>query len=167
MNIPAFSTDVLIVAATLLVAMYGLLAGQAALIREAISIYVGLVIALYFGKPLFDYLQQSAGGNLPVNQSSVQLILLALPIIMLQFAHHKAHIKAHSSIVMTFILALLVALLAVSSVITQLDPVALNRIRTDSNLASWIYDLRLAWIGLVPVSIAMTAILQRRQAHRH
>lgn len=166
MIIPSLSTDAIIIGAIALVAVYGMIAGHGALVREAISVYVGIVIATTFGKPLYDYIQASAGGGLAVSQTLVQMTLLVLPIVLLQFGHRAPHTGRHGySHIVTFILAVLTAMLIVSSVITQLDDVSRSHILDQSNLAAQIYNLRIAWIGLVPLAIAASAVFRPKAHH--
>jgi hypothetical protein len=165
MHIPALSTDIIIIGATGLVVLYGFVAGYGALVREAISVYVGLVLASSFGQPLYDFIQQQSGDNAAVSQTIVQLALFAIPIIILQFVRHRPHTHHQDSYIITFILAILTGLLFVSSVLTQLDQVTLSHIIDDSSLAGWIYDLRLVWIGAVPVAIAAGAIIKPHHKH--
>lgn len=166
MVIPSLSTDALIIGATALVAVYGVIAGHGSLVREAISVYVGIVIATTFGHPLYEYIQHSAGGGLVVNQTLVQMLLLVLPIVLLQFGHRAPHSSKHGySRIITFILAVLTAMLIVSSVIGQFDDVTRGHILDNSNLASQIYNLRIAWIGLVPLAIAASAVFRPKQHH--
>ncbi|HSX41483.1 MAG TPA: hypothetical protein VLF21_02540 [Candidatus Saccharimonadales bacterium] len=166
MELPSLSTDAIIIGGTALVAVYGMLAGHGALVREAISVYVGIVIASTFGKPLYDYLQHSAGGGLGVSQTLVQMLLLVVPIVLLQFGHRAPHTGKHGySHIVTFSLAVLTSMLIVSNVIAQFDDVTRGHILDQSNLASTIYNLRIAWIGLVPVAIAVSAILRPKDHH--
>ncbi len=160
MHIPAFSTDAIIVATSALVVVYGMLAGYNPLVRESISVYVGLVISSTFGKPIYDYIgQQSGAAN--VGLTAVNLALFFLPIVLLQFVHRNAPHGHHTaSYMLTILLALLASLLMISSVLTQLDSVTLSHITDQSNLADWIYQLRLVWIGAVPVAIAAGAIFR-------
>lgn len=161
MHIPAFSTDAIIVATMGLVVLYGMLAGYNPLVRESISVYVGLVIASTFGQPIYDYMANQAGNGFAVGQTAVNLSLFFLPIVLLQFVHRNAPHGHHTaSYMLTILLAVLASMLMVSSVLTQLDAVTLGHITDGSNLASWIYQLRLVWIGAVPVSIALGAIFR-------
>jgi hypothetical protein len=162
-TIPALSSDIIILACFALVAAYGMIAGQGSLIREAISVYVGLVLANNFGKPLHDYIQQ--GSSYEVNETVVRLVLLAIPIIVLQFAHPHMKSRHKPSMIITLILAVLTAMLLISSVMDQLSPIDLNRLTDESNLAAQIYNLRLGWLGLVPIVIAAAAIFRPKEKH--
>jgi hypothetical protein len=62
--------------------------------------------------------------------------------------------------VITTLLSVLTSLLIVSSVLQQLDPVTQGHITSDSNLAAIIYNLRLWWLGLVPIAIAAVAFIR-------
>lgn len=166
-NLPAFSTDILIFAALVLVALYGMIAGHAALIRESVSVYVGIVLAASFGKPLYDYIQQSAGGGLAVSESMIKLLLLLVPILLLQFGRKHGHDTGHHNIFVTLLLSILTAMLLVSSVIQQFDPVALSRITDQSNLASWIHDFYLVWLATVPIAIAVSAFFKPNLRGKH
>lgn len=166
-NFPAPSANAVILLVIGLVLLYSLLAGYGALVRESISVYVGLVLAASFGKPLYDYASRSAGHNFPATQMEIQILLLVLPIVILQFAKlhigHAGHHGHKHNPVVTLVLAILTALLMISSVLTQFDPLTLNRTIENSNLASWIYDLKLAWLGAVPLAIAASAIIKPRR----
>ena len=140
--IPHPSTDLVIILGGGLVVLYGLMRGQGALIREAISTYVGLVLAATYGKTLFQYIQVHAGGGYGVSQTIVQMILLLLPVLILQFAHHTPTMRHKSNFIITVILAVLTAMFLISSVLSQFSPVDLNHITEESNLASQIYGLR-------------------------
>jgi hypothetical protein len=163
---PALSTDLLILGAFGLVTAYALIAGQGALIREAISIYVGLVLASAFGEPLYNYIQQSSGSGFGVNQTMVNLALFAIPIVVLQFAHPHMKTRHKPSMIITLILAVLTAMLLISSVLEQLSAVDLNRLTDESNLAAQIYSLRLVWLGVVPIAIAAAAVFRPKEKHR-
>src|SRR5690348_11040518 len=88
-SFPALSTNAIILAVLGAVLLYSLLAGYGALVRESISIYVGLVLAATFGKPIYDYVHHQFG-QYPINQTEVQILLLVVPIVILQFA--KLHV---------------------------------------------------------------------------
>lgn len=165
MHIPAVSTDFIIVGAMVLVLVYGFVAGQSALIRESISIYVGLVLAAAFAQPLFDYIRQASSGNYAPTETMVRLILFGLPIVLLMFVHGRERVRHRTSPLVTTILSLASGLLLISSVLNQLDAITLGRITQSSNLASWIHDLQLVWIAIVPVAIAATAIIRPRERH--
>ena len=165
MQIPSFSTDLIIIAVILVVLVYGMIAGQVSLIRETISIYVGIVLASTFGEPLLEFSKSTGGENLPINLMMVKLTLLILPVLILQFAHHKAHGREHASIIITMVLAVLAGMLFVSSIIDQLDGPLFDQVMSESNLAAQIYNLKLAWLGLVPVAIAASAIFKPKQKH--
>lgn len=166
MQFPAFSTDLFIILTVLIVGVYGVVGGQGALIRETISAYVGIVLAATFGGPLYEFSKAQAGGSLPFEQSVINLMLLILPILILQIAHRRHHVRQHSSMIITLILAVLAALLLISSVIAQLSPLTISRITEESNLAAQIYNFKLAWLGLVPVAIAASAIFNSRSQHK-
>ncbi len=165
MQLPAFSTDIIIILGAALVIGYGMLRGQGALIREAISTYVGLVLAATFGEPLYDYLQQQAGGGYGATQSMVQMVLLVLPIIILQFASHSPHMRHRTSHVITFILAVLTSMFLISSFLTQLSPSELKAVTDESNLATQIHRLHLIWLALVPAAIAVSAVFKPKEKH--
>lgn len=162
-SIPALSTDATIVVATALVFAYSLLAGHMALVRESISVYVGLVLANSFGKPIYEWASNGGGSGFPINQTTMNLILLFLPIVLLQFGPHRSHNGRHHSMIVTFLLAAFTSMLIVSSVLSLLDPVTLAHTTDQSNLASWIYELRLLWLAAVPLTIASSALVK----HRH
>jgi hypothetical protein len=165
-SLPQLSTDAFIIAGIGLVVVYGLAAGQVALMREAISIYVGIVLAATFGKPLYDFSLHSANGSLPVNQTVFQLALLLLPVILLQFGGHRDHRTKHrTSMIATLILAIATAMLLISSVLKQLNPVDLSHTLDGSNLASQIMNLWLVWVAAVPLAIAAAGIIRPREKH--
>ncbi len=163
-TIPNFSVDFIIFGVVLLVVAYGLLAGQAALIRESISIYVGLVLANTFGPFLFEY-SKSAAPNFPVSETAIKIALLILPIIVLQFAHFKSHTKHATSTLITLVLAVLSSMLLISSILSQFDANDLERITTESNLAAQITNLQLLWLALVPIAIAAAALFRPKPKH--
>ena len=164
--LPAMSVDAMIVAAIALVITYSLVAGHAALVRESISIYVGLVLASSFGKTVYEVASKNASENSIITQTLVNLILLILPVILLQFGrlHSKTHHKHR--LVITLILATAAALLLASSVLVQLDPRTLTEVTQQSNLAAWLYELRLVWLASVPVAIAASALIKPKDHHR-
>lgn len=165
-TIPALSTDALIVLAVALVFVYGVIAGYAALVRESISVYVGLVLANNFGKPAYDYISHSGGHGFPVNQTDVQLLLLILPIVLLQFTRrHHGHASHKHGMIVVLLLAFLTSMLVISSVLSQLSYITLAQTLGNSNLASWIYNLRLGWLAAVPIGIAIGAIFHPKQRH--
>jgi hypothetical protein len=161
--IPALSTDVIILAATAGAVVYGIVVGHRHLVRESISVYVGLVLASTFGGPLHDLIHNNA-----ISQSTVQLVLLLAPIVLLQFGHAPGgggHHGAKHSMIVTVILAVLSAMLIVSSVISQLDDSTRGNLLDASNLAAQIYNLRLFWLALVPAGIAASAIFKPHHHH--
>lgn len=164
-SLPSLSADAIIIGVIGLVVAYSLIVGYAALVREAISVYVGLVLANNFGPPLYVYLAHGGGKGYPVTQTEVQLFLLILPIVVLQFGRHHGHTAHKHSLIVTLIVALLTALLLVSSALSQLNPLSLGSTLNQSNLASWIYQFRLAWLGLVPLAIAFSALVTPRLKH--
>lgn len=163
MQIPAFSIDLFIILGTALVCLYGAMAGQGALIRETISVYVGIVLASTFAEPLYSYSQKQAGGGFGVSQTIIGLLLLILPILILLVASRHHHIRRHTSLIITFIIAILAAMLLISNIIAQFDPVAIQRITEESNLAYQIYTYKLAWLGLVPLAIGASVIFHRSE----
>lgn len=163
MQIPAFSIDLFIILGTALVCLYGAMAGQGALIRETISVYVGIVLAATFAEPLYKFSQQQAGGGFGVSQTIIGLLLLVLPIVILLLANRHHHIRRHSSLMITLILAVLASLLLISNVIAQFDSVAIQRITEESNLAYQIYTYKLAWLGLIPLAIGASVIFHRSE----
>jgi len=165
--LPSLSVDGIILAVVGLVVVYTLIAGYAALVRESISIYVGLVLAGNFGRPLYEQITGGAGSKFSVSQTDVQMLLLIIPIVVLQFGrrhHHSAH---RHNLVVTLISALLTALLLVSSALGQLSDLALTTTLEQSNLASWIYQFRLLWLALVPLAIVATGLLGSGVLKRH
>lgn len=162
---PALSVNLIIAATMALTIVYAVVVGYAALVRESISIYVGLVLANAFGKPLYDYLKNTSLGGFHPSQQLIQLVLLILPIIILQFVHHK-HGQAKHNTVITMVLAVLTSLLLISSVLIQLDPLTLARTTDQSALASWIYDFRLVWLATVPIAIVASSLLKPGRHHR-
>lgn len=163
-SIPNFSVDFIIFGIVLLVVTYGLLAGQAALIRESISIYVGLVLANTFGSALFEY-SKSVAPNFPVSETAINIALLILPIVVLQFAHFKSHTKHATSTLITLVLAVLSSMLLIASILAQFDYNELERITTESNLATQIVNLQLLWLALVPVAVAAAALFRPKPKH--
>lgn len=166
MQIPAFSIDLFIILGTALVCLYGAMAGQGALIRETISVYVGIVLATTFAEPLYKFSQQQAGGGFGVSQTIIGLLLLVLPIVILLLANRHHHIRRHSSLIITLILAVLASLLLISSVISQFNAEAIKSITDESNLAAQIYTFRLAWLGLVPLAIGASVLFHRKEGKR-
>ncbi|TAK89185.1 hypothetical protein EPO04_03755 [Patescibacteria group bacterium] len=166
MQIPAFSIDLFIILGTALVCLYGAMAGQGALIRETISVYVGIVLASTFAEPLYNYSQQQAGGNYGVSKTIIGLLLLILPILILLLANRHHHIRRHSSLIVTLILAVLAAMLLISSIIAQFDSAAVQTITNESNLASQINSFHLAWLGLVPLAIGASMLFHRSEEKR-
>jgi len=164
-SLPTLSTDALIVVTVGLVIAYSVLAGYAALVRESISVYVGLVLAAAFGRPLYDYLWQSTNGNLPVDQTVIQLTLLGIPIVLLMFGRRHTHGAHKHNIAITLALAVATAMLLVSSVLIQFDDTTRTIITAQSYLAGWIYDFRLLWLGAVPVLIGASALIKPRPHH--
>jgi glucan phosphoethanolaminetransferase (alkaline phosphatase superfamily) len=145
--------------------LYGLVAGQASLIRESISVYVGIVLATTFGGPLYEYSKNASLGSFQVTETMVKLVLLALPVVLLMFAHMRSHTKHHASIIVTLVLAIFSSLLVVSSVLMQLDPVNLSHVTDESTLALMINQFQLAWLGAVPIMIAIAAFFKPRDRH--
>lgn len=166
MQIPAFSIDLFIILGTALVCLYGAMAGQGALIRETISVYVGIVLANTFAGPLYTFSQQQAGGGFGVSQTIIGLLLLVLPIVILLLASRHHHIRRQSSIIITLVLAVLAAMLLISSIIAQFTPEAITSITNESNLAAQIYTFRLAWLGLVPLAIGASVVFHRHEDKR-
>lgn len=166
MQIPALSIDLFIILAAALVCGYGVLAGQGAMIRETISVYVGIVLAATFAEPIYSYSQQQAGGGFGVSQTIIGLILLTLPIIILLLASRRHHVRHHDSIIITLILGVFASLLLISSIIQQFDAASIESITNESNLAAQIYTYRLAWLGLVPIAIGASILFHRREDKR-
>jgi hypothetical protein len=167
-TIPTLSTDAFIVVGTGLIFIYGVIAGYTALVRESISVYVGLVLANSFGAAAYRVIAPGADSHFPVSQVEVRLLLLIAPILVLQLTRRHGHGagRAKHNLVVTLLLAALTAMLVVSSVLSQLDPTSLASTLLNSNLASWIYQLRLLWLAAVPIAIAVGAIVHPR-THRH
>jgi hypothetical protein len=165
-TIPALSTDAIIVLATALVFVYGLVAGYTALVRESISVYVGLVLANSFGSAAYQAITHGADNRFPVTQTEVQLLLLIAPIVILQLTRRHGHSGHKHNLVVTALLAALASMLVISSVLSQLSQTELSTTLLNSNLASWIYDLRLLWLAAVPVAIGVTAIFHPKHRAR-
>jgi hypothetical protein len=167
-TIPTLSTDATIIVITGLIFVYGVVAGYTALVRESISVYVGLVLANSFGATIYNAITHGAGGHFPVSQTEVRLLLLIAPILILQLTRRHGHgAGGHKhNLVITLILAALAAMLVVSSALSQLSQASLTSTLLNSNLASWIYQLRLLWLAAVPIAIAAGAILHPK-SHRH
>ncbi|HVE81148.1 MAG TPA: hypothetical protein VNA68_03385 [Candidatus Dormibacteraeota bacterium] len=163
--LPSLSTDALIVAVIGLLIAYGLVFGQMGLNRLAVSIYVGLVLSATFARQLHEMVATSQYGGISLSLTVVQLVLLILPVALLQLGHHRLHMRHKSSMAVTLVLAVLVALLITGSVFMQMEEDVLRQITDNSNLASWIYDLRLWWVGLVPVAMAAEVFLRPRPHH--
>ncbi len=164
-GISGLSLDALIIVTTLLLLVYSVVRGHMALIREAISIYVGLVLASSLGTPVYDYLSSGSLESLPISETLVKLFLLLAPVVILQFGRHHAKGGHKHNIIITFVLAALTAFLLISSVLNQLDPLTLNNAIEDSNLAAWIYEFKLGWLGAVPLAIAASSFFKRRGHH--
>jgi hypothetical protein len=165
-RVPTLSTDFVILLALGLVVLYSLVVGHAALVREAISLYVGLVLAATFGSQAYAKIA-GGDGHFPLSQTEVKVLILILPVVLLQFGHHKVAHKHHYSFVVTLILALLTGLLAISSVMSQLDAGALQTTLNNSTWASWIYDFRYAWLAGVPIGIAASALFGGKSRSHH
>ncbi|HUC87311.1 MAG TPA: hypothetical protein VMR75_03260 [Candidatus Saccharimonadales bacterium] len=167
-TVPTLSTDATIIVITGLIFAYGVVAGYTALVRESISVYVGLVLANSFGNTAYDAITNNAGNHFPVSLTEVRLLLLIAPILILQFTRRHGHgAGGHKhSLVVTLVLAALAAMLVVSSGLGQLSQTALANTVLNSNLASWIYQLRLLWLAAVPIAIAAGAILHPKSPRR-
>lgn len=165
MPIPALSTDFLVIATGLLVIIYSLVAGQGALIRESISVYVGLVMANTFGGPLYEYSKTASLGSFSVTETMVRLVLLAFPVVLLMFAHMRSHTRHKSSSIVTIVLAILTSLLLISSVLAQLDSATLASVTDESTLALMIHQFQLAWVGGVVIAIAIAAFFRPKDKH--
>lgn len=165
MPIPALNTDSLIFATIALVVVYGVVAGQMGVMRLAISTYVGLVLAATFAKPIFDATNQGNFGGTVVSITIVQLVLFIVPVVLLQLGHHGHHVRMKGSKIVALVMAVLTALLLVSSTFSQLDATTLKSVIDGSNIASWIYDFRLWWLGLVPVGIAAEVFFRPKPRH--
>jgi hypothetical protein len=159
------SLDAIIVVVTILLLVYSVLRGHMALIREAISIYVGLVLASSLGKPIYDYLSHGMAQNVPLNETTVKLFLLLAPVLILQIGRHHSKSGHKRHIVITFVVAVLTSFLLISSVMNQLDPLTLNRAMEQSNLAAWIYEFKLGWLGAVPLAIAVSSFFRPKGHH--
>lgn len=163
--IPSLSTDAMIVVVLGAVVVYGVITGAARLTRLAISVYVGLVIVSSLA-PLF----RSGVATIPfgLSQGMANIILLTLPILLLQFGSHHGSTHAHKRghyMPLTILLATLTALLIIASVVGILDAPMRKQILLESNLASQIYALQLAWIVAVPVAIAAMAFIRPKKHH--
>ncbi|HEX7259466.1 MAG TPA: hypothetical protein VF272_00870 [Candidatus Saccharimonadia bacterium] len=162
--VSALSLDAAIVVTTLLLVVYSVVRGHMALIREAISIYVGLVLSASLGEPVYDYLHNAAA-SLPLNETAVKLFLLLAPVVVLQIGRHHPRGGHKHHLIITFVLAVMTGFLLISSVLNQLDQVTLSHALENSNLAAWIYEFKLVWLGAVPLAIAASAFLRPKGHH--
>ncbi|HUC20933.1 MAG TPA: hypothetical protein VMR98_05600, partial [Candidatus Polarisedimenticolaceae bacterium] len=103
--------------------------------------------------------------GLPLNETTVNLFLLLTPVVLLQFGRHHARSGHKHHLVITFVLAVLTGFLLISSILHQLDPVMLNNAIEQSNLAAWIYEFKLVWLGAVPLVIAASAFFRPKGRH--
>jgi hypothetical protein len=165
-TIPTLSTDGAIIVITILIFVYGIIAGYTALVRESISVYVGLVLANSFGSAAYNAITHGTGSHFPVSSVDVRMVLLIAPILVLQLTRRHGHSHGSGShkhnLVVTLLLAALAAMLVVSSGLSQLSQSSLANTLLNSNLASWIYQLRLLWLAAVPIAIAVGAVLHPR-----
>lgn len=165
-TIPPLSTDAIIIGVTALIFVYGVIAGYTALVRESISVYVGLVLANTFGSPVYHAIAPGADNHFPVSLTDVRMLLLIAPIVVLQLTRRHGHSGHKHNMVVTLLLAALTSMLVVSSVLSQLSSSALAQTTLQSNLASWIYSARLLWLAAVPVAIGVGAVFHPKD-HRH
>jgi hypothetical protein len=150
-----FTPDVVIALVLALSVVYGLILGHNKLKTLALSVYVGVVLAGTFGRPLFELLQRSHFDlNGRLGQATVQLIVFGLPVILLEFGRKEhGRKRARGGFGMTFILCVLTAALVISSALALLDPTAVADITGRSILAKEIYTFRLWWLALVPAAV--------------
>lgn len=163
------STDAAIIATIGLMVVYGIVAGQLMLARLAASFYVGLVLAAYATAPLHEAIGTSSLGGFDVTKSFVQLGLLVLPVVLLQFGHHQVHGRHKADFVQALVMGVLTAFLAATAVFIQLDDVTRQNLLDGSLVASYLYSLKLVWLVAAPIAIVLFHFLHaraERTAHR-
>jgi sugar phosphate permease len=152
------SVDSLILLTVVLIIIGGVMLGQQKVKTFALSIYVGIVLADQLGQPLYDFVKSSSLGA-AIGLGNLKLILLGAPIVGLELGHNKDHAGRRRGMVLTMILSVLTAALLIATVLSLLDPGGRQSVLNSSTLATLFYQLRLWWLGLVPVVVVFESFM--------
>lgn len=145
----SLSVDLVILATFLAVVVVGFALGQERMRGFALSIYVGLALAIELGDPASKLLA-SHGTSLTAGR--VRLTLFALPILILTLTHHPHGRGKRRGMIIPMVLSIVMAALIITSAIHLMDPEMSRQILGSSSLADPLNRLWLVWLVLVPVA---------------
>ena len=155
------STDTVLIAAFVFVVGLGLALGQDRLRYFALTVYTGLALAYQLGGSITGLVN---GHGQSFTPGTIKLALLVAPVLLLAFGKHSKSKGSHSTI-MTLITSVLLGCLVITSALNLMDPKPAANYLDSSQIAWPLYHLRLVWLGAVPVSILLGAIVKPKKSH--
>ncbi|MFI5240180.1 MAG: hypothetical protein ACHQUB_00510 [Candidatus Saccharimonadia bacterium] len=156
------SVDLVIIGTILFLALTGLALGADRMRAFALSIYVGLVLAVELGTPFGNALL-SHGTNLTPGR--VRLILFILPILVLTLTHRTHGRGKRHGFILPLVLSVTVAALIISSAFKMMDADMATKYLNESSLAWPIYKTWLVWLAAVPAVAALEVIFRPKKSH--
>ncbi len=155
------SVDLVIFATLAVVVLLGLALGQERLRTFVLTVYLGLVLAYELGGAVAGFVN---GHGQSFTPGTIRLILFVAPVLLLAFGRHaKSHGKR--SIVMALITSVLLGCLIITSALHLMDPKTSAMYLDSSQIATPLYNLRLVWLGVVPVAVLLGMIVKPKKGH--
>lgn len=156
------STDTAIFATIAVVVVVGLALGRDRLRHFALTVYMGLALAYELGGPLTNFVN---GHGQSFTMGTVKLALLIAPILLLAFGGKQSKHKNGQNLIMTLITGVLLACLLIASALDLMDHKTAASFLGQSQIALSLYNLRLVWLGSVPVSILLGLFIKPKKTH--
>ena len=161
MNLPIIGTlsvDLVIIATVVALVLFMIVLGHGKLRNLALASYVGWVLAAEFAATV-----HGVAGSLSLG--TIRLVLYVAPILLLEFGRRHQDAGPRQGLIFGLVMAVATAALIISGVLTQFDPGTRETITGSSQIAFLIYNLRLVWLGVVPVLAMLEGFIKPKDKH--
>jgi hypothetical protein len=158
MSIPSINVNIIVIAALLVSALYGMLAGKQRLRVLILSVYVGVVLA----EQLLDVVAPYLHGY---GRDEISWMLLLLPVVIFGFfgVSHGKHERGHA--IANIIVGFLAGALIISSGLRLLPTSEMSNIDSQSFVAMELQQLHLWILGLLPIVALILGFMKGEKHH--
>jgi len=157
--------DLFIILFFVIMAVYGFLLGKSRVFNILIHSFVGYVVAYELGSFAFDYLSRAASlsHSVTVTLFGAKVFVFALVVFVLTLNSELAGARDNgaSSKFWTVLYGLLAAGLILSSIFAFMGNAEQVNLFANSNLASRVADLRLAWLTAPILAVIAENVMGR------
>jgi hypothetical protein len=158
MSIPSINVNIIVIAALLVSALYGMLAGKQRLRILILSVYVGIVLSEQLLDVVAPYLR-----SFSKDQISWMLLLLPVVIFGLFGVSHGKHERGHA--IANIIVGFLTGALIISSGLRLLPTSEMSNIDSQSFIAMELQQLHLWILGLLPIVALILGFMKSEKHH--